>query len=135
MRYLTFAKDKGLKLLDEIRYALKPEAERAGRKELGLKALTPDRGEMEPNESHLANWVLARFFSMPRAERDRFIREGKRVTDDHLAADRHYAIAEDWGFAGGPAAAGEADAIDSLGPPGADVSPAGPRRKRGAGGR
>jgi hypothetical protein len=94
MRYITDAKDETYKLMDEIRYAMRPEAERAGNKGLGLKGMTPNRGLREPDKSYLVNWVLARFFSMPRDQRDRFIEEGKAIADDHLRSDEQYLFAE-----------------------------------------
>ena len=69
-------KDFSFKALAEIRYAMAAETDRVA--DSRPKIETATRGLRKPGKIDVGNWMLAGFFSLPVAERDRIIERGRQ---------------------------------------------------------
>lgn len=102
MRYVTRQKAANYKLLLEIRQAIEALTEHCARATddggLGIRAPAPDKKSVPVRESHVVNWLLARFLSMPKGDRERFWREGKEISDRHFEADDPFPFEDDQPF-------------------------------------
>lgn len=99
MRYITTQTTASYKLPLEVRQAVEQAVEWARtppeRGGPGLIVPYPEReARGAPQLSHLAAWILFRFFALPKAVQKALILEGKSICDEHLALDDPFPIAE-----------------------------------------
>ena len=79
-------KDFSFKALAEIRYAMAAETDRVA--DFHAKIETAKRGPRKPGKIDVGNWMLAGFFALPPAERDRIIAMGRRECERRQLSDR-----------------------------------------------
>ena len=99
-----------------------------------MKVLSPTGKRTAVRESHVVNWILARFLSLPKPQREAWLREGMAIVDRHLDKDEPYKVRDDRPLCPGDLGPGP-DAGDRVGPddtgrpPGGSAKRTKPNRK------